>query len=616
MRKLLIILIFNCLIIFGGQAQVNINSSANLFRSQGDSVIYVDTTGLCRLNLSLSDGGLAPQPGVTNIQIFRSTKDAPEIADGDGWTYAHHMDLAIWKGKLYAAWNTTLKDEDRPPSKIVYSTSPDGITWTKPIDLFPRESAWACRFYFFRASNDRMLTFCVAKNKDGEINEAKKSILQVREINANHELGPVYVLVNPTDWTAPSFETSTDVGFVTACREALSNNMLLEQQDYGVFLGDRRMIWHDKTPPYKGSYKFGKAFDFFHRADGKIVGLTKMGFATTSDDGGKSWSEPVLPSTLTAGAAKVWGQKATDNQFVLAYNPDPKKGKRFPLVLVNGTDGSHFKEMRVIHGEYSPLRYPGLYKDIGYQYVRGVAEWSTDNSLKEKSSLWLIYSVNKEDVWVSRIQIPVRAELPDYPNDSFDNLNPGKYLEGWNVYAPKWCPVNVVQENGPWKNQCLALADSDPVEHAQAMRLFPSTQAIETKFRVRPEQTGAYFETELVDSDGSPMFQVRLEKGNQIIYSGGGKEVLLGNYLSGKWLDIIIKADLSSGQCSTTINGKSSESFSINTSKSKLFQRLIFRTGKRFDLNANFKLEKGSDKPAKKGARFLVDEVTVGQLKR
>jgi hypothetical protein len=42
----------------------------------------------------------------------------------------------------------------------------------------------------------------------------------------------------------------------------------------------------------------------------------------------------------------------------------------------------------------------------GPQYVRGISEWSSDGSWKD-DAMWVAYSVNKEDVWVSRIPIPI-----------------------------------------------------------------------------------------------------------------------------------------------------------------------------------------------------------------
>ena len=59
----------------------------------------------------------------------------------------------------------------------------------------------------------------------------------------------------------PSFETAQDAGFVAACREAAGNNLLLEQQDYGIYLGERRMKWHgDSSLTVQNWCQFGKAF--------------------------------------------------------------------------------------------------------------------------------------------------------------------------------------------------------------------------------------------------------------------------------------------------------------------------------------------------------------------
>jgi len=241
-----------------------------------------------RINMQLPDGALKPVVGVQNVQVFRACGGKPELADGDGWTYAHHQDLAVWKGRLYAAWAMAPKDEDKPP-KIVYATSTNGLDWSAPTDLFPRELAWATRFYFYRASNGRMLAFSAAKPESGEVTEATKKVLLVREITADHQLGQIFTLVCPVPGQPPSFETATDAGFVAACREAAGNNLLLEQQDYGVFLGDRRMKWHeDPTLKIPGWCQFGKALCFYHRKDGTLVGLCKMGFAMLSDDAGKT----------------------------------------------------------------------------------------------------------------------------------------------------------------------------------------------------------------------------------------------------------------------------------------------------------------------------------------
>ena len=92
-----------------------------------------------------------------------------------------------------------------------------------------------------------------------------------------------------------------------------------------------------------------------------------------------------------------------DGKYVLLYNPDLEN--RWPLVMVHGDDGITFGDMRIVRGEHPPLRFPGLYKVEGPQYVRGISEWSTDRSFEDKG-LWITYSMNKEDIWVGRVPEP------------------------------------------------------------------------------------------------------------------------------------------------------------------------------------------------------------------
>ena len=576
-----------------------------------DTSIIVAGNEQHQLNLDLPDGGLPSVSGVLNIELLRTTRDAPQLSDGDGWTYAHHMDLAEWRGRLYAAWNMTEKDEDVPPSKVVYASSPDGIEWSKPADLFPRDLAWACRFYFYHTLNDRMLAFCAARLSDGIVTEDLKSVLLVREILPDHRLGSVFTLIHPIEKMPPFFKTSPDKGFVEACEEAVNNNMLLEQQDYGVFLGDRKMSWHAKTPKYKGFYPFGKAFSFYQRKDQKWVGISKMGFVTTSDDDVKNWSEPQLPPTLIAGAAKVWGQRTTDNRYVLAYNPDPKRAKRFPLVIVNGDDGIHYRDMRVVHGEHPPLRYPGKYKDFGYQYVRGVAAWSSDHSFKDKSAVWLIYSVHKEDIWLSRIPLPVSGEQISYPADNFQNEPLGAIVKNWNIYSPKWAPVQVADEAWNKSNRCLELKDGDPTDYAKVTRLFPASSDINAKFKIKPLQTDALLEIEIQNENGSQALSIQLTKEGFIKANTNQINSPLGNYVTGKWISFEIKTDRKNGTAKISINGKTLKNIQFRKEKGLKLDRLVFRTGVLRKLGDTDQLVKGEDKPLINPAIFLLDDISV-----
>ena len=63
--------------------------------------------------------------------------------------------------------------------------------------------------------------------------------------------------------------------------------------------------------------------------------------------------------------------------------------------------------------------------------------------------MWLAYSVNKEDIWVSRIPVPLQTEGT-----------------GWNFYVPKWADASVDKSDDQ-----LRLEDHDPYDYARADRV-------------------------------------------------------------------------------------------------------------------------------------------------
>jgi len=557
------------------------------------------------VNLQLPDGGLKPVVGVHNIQVFRACRAKPELADGDGWTYAHHQDLAVWKGRLYAAWAMTPKDEDVPPYKVVYATSVDGDHWTAPADLFPREVAWATRFYFYRAANGRMLAFCAGKSAGGTVSDAAKHTLLVREITADHHLGMVYTLISPVPGMPPDYHTAPDPGFVTACRDSAGNNLLLEQQDYGVFLGERRMPWH-ANPPTVNGWKFGKAFCFYHRKDGMLVGLCKMGFMTLSNDAGKTWSEPVIPPTLVAGSGKVWGQHTADGRYALVYNPD--RDKRFPLVLVYGDDGSEFRNMRVLHGELPQQRYPGKYKDFGPQYMRGLAEWADDGTFADKQAMWLIYSVNKEDIWVARVPLPVKPDETAYPSDDFAKMTPGANVPGWNTYSPKWAPVEVMERDG---KRDLELRDGDPVDYARAVRVFPDTANLRVELRLQPTQTDSRLDIDLCDAGGRRPVRLSLTETGRLQAADGAQLRDLGHYAAAKELSLVITTDLASNAYTVQVNDGPAQRLTVAEPGCKTVQRLSLRTGPWRALGGIVPVNPAKDDPLPRPAVFHFNNISI-----
>ena len=537
-------------------------------------------------NLQLPDGGLPYSPGVQNIQVYRANRRPSttfRTLENAGYTYNHHQDIACWKGRLYAAWAAGLKDEDIPPSQVVYATSSDGFSWSAPKNLFPPEMGWQLRFYFYRASTDRMLVFaCGPIEVKTRLSEKDKKTLLVRELKADDQLGPVYTLVNPGPAYPPPFEQSPDKEFVTACREAYNCRMLLEQQDYGVFLGDRRMKWHEKANWPGGKvqgrddyWTFGKAFCFFHRPDGTLVGLCKLGFVTQSQDQGESWSLPVVAGGLDVGGAKEWAQRTPDGRYAMVY--PPARGNRFPMVVTTSADGITFSNMRLVHADMPPQRYEGKYKDMGPQYLRGVAEWAGDAATIDKEAIWVVYSLSKEDIWVSRIPVPIMSETKEPVRDDFEMMKPGPRVPGWNTYSSLWAPIRVAKEsNGA--NKFLELKDSEPADYARAVRTFPISTTAKISFRIMAEQNDrGRMEIDLLGEKGSRPVQIVFDGQGRLWASRSGGLSDLGGYAAGKWIQLALR--VADGKFSVLLDGKAVLNDAAFCENSRSVYAISFRTG-------------------------------------
>lgn len=546
----------------------------------------------------LADAGLPPVVGAQAWQVFRATRGAPEIADGRGWTYNHHIDMAVWRGRYYVAWNQCEKDEDIWPSREVYSTSADGATWDPPRELFPQGISTCLRMYFYVAPNGRMLVIAGLRTSTEEVQEETKGSMVVRQIMSDHALGQVYALqlVGNTKTDLPVFDSSPDAAFVEACRHLLGNAIFLEQQDLGTLLQDRRMKWHlaenwpgGIVPGDSEKWRSGKAFSFFLRPDGLRVGVSKMGFTTASADNGQTWVQPVVPPTLVTGKAKVWTQQTADGKYALVYNPTTRS--RFPLIVVSGKDGQHFGGMRVVQGELPRQRYTGRFRSVGPQYTRGISEWSSDGSIRD-DAMWLVYSMSKEDIWVSRVPLPITPDMTAAVDDDFSKFVAGPRVANWNTYQPRWASVKV--EGGQ-----LKLSNRDPYDYATAARLFPAAANVQIELTLTAAQADrGRLEIDLATPfDAAAPVRVALDDKGQITVAIKGETTVLASYTAGRPFTLGLCADSSRGVFSVTIDGQIKLPATPFAATADTLHRVVLRTGDHRNLGGTEPVDPATDKP-------------------
>ncbi|OIN58686.1 exo-alpha-sialidase [Arsenicibacter rosenii] len=551
-----------------------------------DTVRYTGTT---LSNVDYHHGQLSPVVGVHNIQVFRANREHPEWAGGNNWTYNHAPMLAYWNNTYYLQYLSNPVGEHVPPGQTLLMTSKDGYTWTKPAVIFPvyrlpdgfkkagrpevaskLDAVMHQRMGFFVAKNKRLLTLAfygIVMGPKDDPNDGNGIGRVVREIYADGSMGPIYFIRHNSSWDAgksayPFYTTSKDKGFVEACNELLANPLMMQQW---VEEADR----NDPLIPLK---KEVKAFSYYHLPDGRVVGLWKHALTSISSDNGKTWAySPLRAPGFVNSNAKIWGQRTADGRYVTVYNPSEF---RWPLALSTSTDGLNYTNLLLVNGEISPMRYGGAYKSYGPQYVRGIEE---GNGTPPDGNLWVTYSMNKEDIWVSKIPVPVTDVVTTHANEDFNQLPAGNELANWNSYSPLQATVKI--EKQPDGSKALVLRDKDKFDYAKAERVIPASKKLTVAFTVVPQQADkGTLQIEFQDEKGTPAVRLMFDADSTFKAKVGYRDSGIQKYEAGKAYDVRVELDRAKRMFTISVNGQA-KGTRLFFAPVASFRRVVFRTG-------------------------------------
>lgn len=541
-----------------------------------DTVRYIGKT---LSNVDYHHGQLSPAMGVHNIQTMRANRS--DKNETSSWTYNHAPMLAYWNNQFYLEYLSNPVGEHVAPGQTLLQTSKNGYQWTEPVVIFPpykipdgfvkagkkdtARNSFAVMhqrigFYTSKANKLYALGYygiCLVKGDDP--NDGNGIGRVIREIKTDGSFGPIYFLrynhaFNEKNTSYPFYKSSNDPALISACEEFLSNPLLMMQT---VEEGDR----NDPLIPLQKDFK---AFNYYRLPKKNIVGLWKYALTSISKDGGKTWPmNPTRAPGFVNANAKIWGQRTSDGKYATVYNPSEF---RWPLALSVSDDGLKYKNLLLVNGEISTMRYGGAYKSYGPQYVRGIQEM--DGTPSDKN-MWVTYSMNKEDIWVSRIPIPVREKETRHLLDDFSNP---LTMNVWNIFSPLWCKVENV-------NQTLLLNDQDPYDYAKAERIFPESKRVAVEFSLTPaQQDHGTLEIELTDSKGTPCLRIMLDSTGSILTKQGYRNKSLGKYKAEEKLTLKIELNATTRFYTVSINeGKPANNICFAPVAS--VERIAFRTG-------------------------------------
>jgi hypothetical protein len=340
--------------------------------------------------------------GVEHFEIYR--------ANPEQGVFSHHAHITFHGGVFYAAWsNHVTPDEDGPGQRVLGSISKDGRTWAPAFELFPpldKNEPKANR----TSGKWRLLTdngWLTVDDTVYAIAEASESGKDgrgrlAREIRPDGTMGSVFWLVdNPPEPLEGQLRIPdlTDPAF-TKIAARISRMLSDPLQTRSI-----ENLHHT-------SWTFGPDGQnlcepsVYRRPDGVFVKIwrdrgrskTKRLYASISTTPGY-WSPPLQTNIPNSPSKVATGTLSDGRTYIIGNLVTGHKGDqhdvRDPLVLTLSWDGMNFDWAKAIRAGAPPLRFSTL-RAPGFAYPSAVVA---------NDCLWVIYSIGKEDVAVSRIPL-------------------------------------------------------------------------------------------------------------------------------------------------------------------------------------------------------------------
>jgi hypothetical protein len=364
---------------------------------------YVVAPGL--FDATKPDLGLTSAPGTETFTVFRPGEGTDHFSNG--------VSLIGFKGRLYAQWQSSPRDEDSPDTRVMFSSSADGEHWSAPVELAPpgqggrmvSSGGWSTDgrtlvAYLnvwpngFQSGDGGQAAY--RASPDGEVWSAPQSVLTADRAPVDgvieqdpHRLGDRIIgafHMRPGMIATPAF-TDDPLGVS------------------GWTLG--RMLHLERAPTPAGApvheSRLSREIEpsLFQAGDCAIMifrdeDLSFRQLASESCDRGATWTTPALTDMPDSRAKQSAGNLPDGTAFLV--NAPNSDRVRVPLAVTVSADGRRFDRSFLLRGQggLQPLRYEGQYKRAGYHYPKSTI-WN--------GFLWVGYAANKEDVQVTRVPL-------------------------------------------------------------------------------------------------------------------------------------------------------------------------------------------------------------------
>ena len=366
------------------------------FTVEGVEPPYSVAPGL--FDQSKPDLGLQPAPGLETVSIFKPGANTDKFNNG--------VVLLPFKGRLYAQWQSSPKDEDSQDTWVAYSVSDDGRQWSTPAVLASAGKAPQMR------SSGGWWT-------DGKTLVAFINVWPTGFQSGEGGFTDYLLSRDGKRWSRPKRVTAADgkpvTGIIEQDMHRLAGGRIITafHLQPGVmaspfYTDDPRGIrgWHRgqmKNLEHEGTQSRQLEPSTFTRGTCVVMVFRDQTdsfrqLAAQSCDAGETWTTPVLTNMPDSRAKQSAGNLPDGTAFLVNA---PRADKlRNPLVITLSRDGTLFDRAWLLRGpaDLQPLRFEGRFKRPGYHYPKSVT-W--------KDFLYVGYATNKEDVELTRVPLSI-----------------------------------------------------------------------------------------------------------------------------------------------------------------------------------------------------------------
>ncbi len=359
-----------------------------------------------RIDRREADLGLYRIPNTSTLRLYEATAETG--------SYSHHCHIINHNGRLIATWSNHARGEDEPGQRVLYSASSDGQAWAPFRELLPPLDEMVSDV---DETNRRTMCangFAVVGDRLFGLSEPSidggKRIGIGRlacEVNADDTPGPAFWLVDPAPRPLPGFPAYPGAGdaefadLVTAIKAHTSRPEhgptweFLHKTTRPKGIDGRQLC----EPTYGYRLEDG-AYLRFYRAFGREP---RINYAQYSFDDGRTWGAAV-PTNFPDGQARSNAGTLPDGTYYVVNSPR----NRDPIIISLSDDGLTFDRAGVIRFGVEKKRFTGRWKGPGFQYP---------SSAVLGDRLFVIHSVNKEDVDITSIPLPELKRIPPFGPD-------------------------------------------------------------------------------------------------------------------------------------------------------------------------------------------------------